>query len=103
MEIDKLPGFGQLTRIDGAKSSFATGGANSSDIFSDLIKKSIDEVSKAQHAAEDANTKLQSGDDSVGIHDAMISMQKASLTFQTMTAVRNKVVGAYNQVMQMNI
>jgi flagellar hook-basal body complex protein FliE len=39
----------------------------------------------------------------VGLEETMIAMQKASLGFQAAVQVRNKVVQAYNDIMNMNV
>jgi flagellar hook-basal body complex protein FliE len=39
----------------------------------------------------------------VNLHDVMISLQKASLSFQTMVQVRNKLVTAYQEIMNTQV
>jgi flagellar hook-basal body complex protein FliE len=46
---------------------------------------------------------LEVGDESVNLHDVMISLQKASLSFQTMVQVRNKLVTAYQEIMNTQV
>jgi flagellar hook-basal body complex protein FliE len=47
--------------------------------------------------------KFASGDDSVSLSDTMIAMQKASITFQATVQVRNKLVSAYHDIMNMQV
>jgi flagellar hook-basal body complex protein FliE len=44
-----------------------------------------------------------SGDESVDLGDVMVSMQKASLSFEAVVQVRNKVLSAYQEVMSMSV
>ena len=43
------------------------------------------------------------GDDKVSLSDVMISMQKASINFQATVQVRNKLVAAYHDIMNMQV
>jgi len=43
------------------------------------------------------------GDDSVNLSDVMISMQKAGISFQSTVQVRNKLVSAYQDIMNMQV
>ena len=45
----------------------------------------------------------ESGDKSVDLTKVMLEVQKASLAFRAMTEVRNKLVDAYTQVMNMSV
>ena len=71
--------------------------------FADALKNSIGEVSAAQNQAGELGKKFQMGDDSVSLSDVMISMQKASIGFQASVQVRNKLVSAYHEIMNMQV
>ncbi|HLF11108.1 MAG TPA: flagellar hook-basal body complex protein FliE [Gammaproteobacteria bacterium] len=71
--------------------------------FADLLKASIQGVNEAQATAADMATALELGDRSVGLPEVMIALQKASLSFQAMTEVRNRLVNAYQEIMNMPI
>jgi flagellar hook-basal body complex protein FliE len=65
--------------------------------FSDALKSALDGV------AESLGKRFQMGDDSVSLSDVMISMQKASINFQATMQVRNKLVSAYHDMMNMQV
>jgi flagellar hook-basal body complex protein FliE len=71
--------------------------------FAELLKASIDGVNQAQTTAADMAAALERGDASVGLPEVMIALQKASLSFQAMTEVRNRLVNAYQEIMNMPI
>jgi flagellar hook-basal body complex protein FliE len=71
--------------------------------FSDALKKSLDSVNASQVTADDMSKKFAMGDDSVSLSDTMISMQKASINFQATLQVRNKLVSAYHDIMNMQV
>ncbi len=77
-------------------------GASPSD-FSDLLKSSIDKVNEVQKDAGQLAQAFEVGDESVNLADVMIGLQKANLSFQAMTQVRNRLVSAYQDVMNMQI
>lgn len=71
--------------------------------FSDALKGAIDSVNGAQIKSEEMGKKFALGDDSVNLSDVMISMQKASISFQASVQVRNKMVSAYHEIMNMQV
>ncbi|MFP5390416.1 MAG: flagellar hook-basal body complex protein FliE [Gammaproteobacteria bacterium] len=71
--------------------------------FADALKNSIAQVSDAQNAADAKGKAFAMGDDSVNLSDVMISMQKASISFQATVQVRNKLVSAYHEIMNMQV
>jgi flagellar hook-basal body complex protein FliE len=71
--------------------------------FADALKASLDQVSDTQNKAEAMTQRFARGDDSVNLSDVMISMQKASISFQATVQVRNKVVSAYQDIMNMQV
>jgi flagellar hook-basal body complex protein FliE len=70
--------------------------------FSDVLGQMVQEVNGKQAAAGDAVQELLSGD-KVSLHQAMISMEEASVSFQLMVEVRNKLLESYQEIMRMQI
>ncbi len=71
--------------------------------FSTLLKSSVDKVSEVQKQAGDLKTAFEMGDQNTNLADVMIGLQKANLSFQAMTQVRNRLVSAYQDVMNMQV
>lgn len=71
--------------------------------FANVLKTSLDGVSKMQDQSESLQKAFVMGDDKVSLSDVMISMQKSNVAFQTTVQVRNKVVAAYNDIMNMQV
>ncbi len=71
--------------------------------FSKLLKQSIDTVNEAQLEAGAMKKAFETGQGDVDIAEVMIAIQKSSLSFETMVQVRNKLVDAYKDVMNMPI
>ena len=71
--------------------------------FADALKASLDHVNQVQTDSQKLGEQFALGDDKVSLADVMISMQKASISFQTTVQARNKLVAAYNDIMNMQV
>jgi flagellar hook-basal body complex protein FliE len=71
--------------------------------FAELLQSSINAVNETQTSAAEMAAALERGDKSVALPEVMIALQKASLSFQAMTEVRNRLVNAYQEIMNMPI
>jgi len=71
--------------------------------FGDLLKMAIDKVNDQQASANKLANSYEKGDPSVDLPQVMIQAQKASVSFQAMVQVRNRLVSAYEDVMKMSI
>jgi flagellar hook-basal body complex protein FliE len=71
--------------------------------FANLMKNSVDHVASMQNQANALANAYEAGDKSVDLTKVMLEVQKASLAFRAMTEVRNKLVDAYQQVMNMTV
>jgi flagellar hook-basal body complex protein FliE len=68
--------------------------------FGKVLKDSIKEVNKLQEEAGKAVQDLATGKGK-GIHETMIALEKADISFQMMMQIRNKIVEAYQEMMRM--
>jgi flagellar hook-basal body complex protein FliE len=71
--------------------------------FGAALKSTLDGVSAAQTKAADMGKAFSMGDESVSLSDVMISMQKSSINFQATIQARNKLVSAYQEIMNMQV
>ena len=77
-------------------------GAQPAD-FASLLKGTVDHIATMQNQATSLAESYEAGDKSVDLTKVMLEVQKAGLAFRAMTEVRNKLVDAYTQVMQMSV
>jgi flagellar hook-basal body complex protein FliE len=84
------------------KTADTTAAAGTTD-FAQVLKSSIDKVNETQQQSNQMAEKLAAGDTSQNLHEVMIALQTASVSFQEMVQVRNKLVTAYQDVMNMSI
>ena len=71
--------------------------------FAALMKNSVDQVAGMQNQATALANAYEAGDKSVDLTKVMLEVQKAGLAFRAMTEVRNKLIDAYTQVMNMSV
>ena len=76
-------------------------GQETADGFADLLAKSVEAVSAEQHKAGGMKKSFEKGDPDMELSEVMLQAQKASLSFQAMTQIRNKLVEAYKTVINM--
>ena len=70
--------------------------------FKEVLSDTISEVQRLQDEADTTIKKLVSGEIK-DVTEAMIAVEKADVSFQTMMLVRNKVVAAYEEIMRMQV
>lgn len=101
--IDATRLLGEMQRLAATAEnrSIETNGENGG--FAELLKSTIDAVNETQTSASEMAAALERGDQSVALPEVMIALQKASLSFQAMTEVRNRLVNAYQEIMNMPI
>jgi flagellar hook-basal body complex protein FliE len=76
--------------------------AASGPSFDEILKTAFQNVGSLQKEANRAIQRL-SVDGSVNVHQTMIAMEKANLSFRLMLQIRNKLVDAYQEVMRMQV
>jgi len=71
--------------------------------FQSALKLSLDSVNQTQLQAQNLSERFALGDSSVSLSDTMIAMQKSSIALQQTVQVRNKLVSAYQEIMNMGV
>jgi flagellar hook-basal body complex protein FliE len=71
--------------------------------FAAVLKQGLDHVNQSQQSAADLATKFERGTPGIELPQVMLEMQKASVSFRALTEVRNKLVNAYQEIMNMPI
>lgn len=72
-------------------------------LFSNLLINSINTMDTMQHQASNQAEDYMTGASGIGLNDVMVSMQKASLGLNFGIQVRNKLVSAYQEIMNMAV
>lgn len=77
--------------------------SNETSGFSNVLKQAVGQVNELQQTAGDMRTAYELGDPNMDITRVMIASQKASVSFEALTQVRNRVVRAYEDIMNMPV
>jgi flagellar hook-basal body complex protein FliE len=95
MKVEKVV-FDNFMQNEGPKTEKA------STSFSEVLKDSISKVGELEKEANAQAEKLvtMEGQD---IHNTMIAVEKADLSFQMMMQVRNKIISAYEEIMRIQV
>lgn len=97
--LSELRAATALTNANSANQAASIGGLN----FAQVLSKTIDQVNAAQVDARKMAEDFSSGQRDVNLQDVMINLQKANLSFQQMVQVRNKLVSAYHDIMNIQV
>jgi len=95
-ELRSAAGVAQGKPTQGSQ---AAGGAD----FAQVLKSAIDQVGQAQQQAHQMTENFATGQNNVNLQDVMVNLQKANVSFQQMVQVRNKLVTAYQNIMNMPV
>ena len=98
-----------ITRVGGTIGTIgtsATTGASAAagkGSFGASLEKAMSDVSRMQNNSQALAREFQAENPAVSLEETMISMQQSSLAFQAAVQVRNKLVTAYNEMMNMQV
>ncbi|MCU0759132.1 MAG: flagellar hook-basal body complex protein FliE [Steroidobacteraceae bacterium] len=110
MEIDRVLAQIRTIRSEAGGALGALGrpqepgeGASAAVSFAAVLRSGLDQVNAAQQGARRAATDFELGKPGVDLPQVMLEMQKASVSFRAAVEVRNKLVGAYQEIMNMPV
>jgi flagellar hook-basal body complex protein FliE len=93
----------ELRQLDaGHDAMSATGAQPAQSSFSSLLGQMVQDVNAKQGVATQSLQDLQSGQN-VSLHQTMIAMEEASVSFQLMVEVRNRLLDSYQEIMRMQV
>jgi flagellar hook-basal body complex protein FliE len=101
MELRAMAAEAQRAPSVGAAPTAA--GASAPSDFASLLKNSIGEVDRMQQSSSALAASFERGTPGVDITRVMVEAQKATLAFRAMTEARNRLVSAYQDIMNMSI
>ena len=96
MKIDSIASIGNMVENKGVNTH------KGKTTFSEVLKDSIQKAGELEKEADQEAIKLAKME-TQDIHNTMIAIEKADLTFQLMMQVRNKIISAYEEIMRMQV
>lgn len=98
----KMPGGAQFGGATGIEDPNRIAKPASGESFGKIVDQFVSSVDAKMQAANAEKAKVLSGE-STNLHQAMIAMQEASVSFSLMVEVRNKLVESYQELMRMQV
>jgi len=92
----------ELARLD-QPDTLRVGGTQDVKSFGELMNNALSSVNELQKQSGRLSDAVEQGKDGASLTEAMIASQKASIAFQAVTEARNKLVSAYEKIMNMPI
>lgn len=89
----------QAGQTSGGQVNTAVGGGG----FTGELHSAISRINRLQQSANSQARAFEAGAPGVALNDVMVDMQKASIAFEMGTQVRNRLVTAYKDVMNMQV
>jgi flagellar hook-basal body complex protein FliE len=102
MEISALSNVSGLSKAFPTQPEAAGAPQNPTVGFGKVMAEMIGKVSDLQNKADSSIQSLETGQGK-GLHEVMLAVEKASVSFQMLTQVRNKAVEAYQEIMRMPV
>jgi flagellar hook-basal body complex protein FliE len=86
-----------------AKSPSPPAAAGGVSEFARLLHQGVDQVNQTQQRAGALADAFERGAAGVELPDVMLELQKASVSFRALTEVRNRLVSAYQEIMNLQL
>jgi flagellar hook-basal body complex protein FliE len=102
MQIGALNQFNTLAQAGSGTPADAAGAASPTSSFGDAVRHAIENLDARQKGAETEIARAVTGQ-SPDLHRTVVELQTADLSFQFALQVRNKLVGAYEEIMRMQV
>jgi len=99
----RAQGFEEVRSSQDGAVSTQTATASSGVNFAEMLTQAVDQVNAVQKESGQLSTAYQQGDPNVALTQVVIASEKAGVAFEAMNEVRNRLVNAYEDIMNMPI
>ncbi|KJG40321.1 flagellar hook-basal body protein FliE [Photobacterium angustum] len=103
MKVNGLQAEMQAMRLDAQNTTSPAIAQQVSSDFGNLLSDALQSVNQLQGQSSELATRFDQGDRSVSLADVMIARNKSSVAFEATVQVRNKMVQAYKELMNMPV
>jgi|SRR5579862_4893224 len=102
MEIDRV--LAQIRSLStqtrpGETGAGASGGPAGVSEFASILRQGVDQVNQTQQRAGQLADAFERGTPGVELPQVMLELQKASVSFHALNEVRNRLISAYQEIM----
>ncbi|CAM3585725.1 flagellar hook-basal body complex protein FliE [Vibrio aquimaris] len=103
MKVDSFQGELQAMMFEAANTKPAVTGQKVGADFKDMLNSAINNVNGLAKSSSNLQMRFDRGDDDISLSDVMIARNKSSVAFEATIQVRNKLVEAYKELMNMPV
>ncbi len=103
MNINGLQSEMQAMMVEATNSRTAPTGQKVGADFGDMLSQAISNVNGLQKSSSDLQMRFDRGDEGISLSDVMIARNKSTVAFEATIQVRNKLVEAYKELMNMPV
>ncbi|MDT0176919.1 flagellar hook-basal body complex protein FliE [Pantoea sp. RRHST58] len=103
MSIQAIDGVLQQLQLTSLQASNKNSEATQPVDFAATMKAALDKISETQNTARTQAQDFEMGKPGIALNDVMVDMQKSSISMQMGIQVRNKLVAAYTDIMNMQV
>ena len=103
MKVDGFQGELQAMMFEAANTKPAATGQSVGSDFKDLLNNAINNVNGLSKTSSNLQMRFDRGDEDISLSDVMIARNKSSVAFEATIQVRNKLVEAYKELMNMPV
>lgn len=103
MAIQAIEGVLQQLQMTSLQASNKSSDATHQVDFGATMKAALDKISETQNTARSQAQDFEMGKPGVALNDVMVDLQKSSVSMQMGIQVRNKLVSAYSDIMNMQV
>lgn len=103
MKVNGLQAEMQAMRLEAQSATRPVTGQQVSADFGAVLNDAVKSVNNLQSESSELATRFDQGDRSVSLSDVMIARNKSSVAFEATVQVRNKLVNAYKELMNMPV
>ena len=98
-----LPAVSPATDLPGVPAAGSATRSSGMDGFGKAFQDALHSISEQQSKADALQRRFQMNDPAASLEETMIATQTASLSFQAIVQVRNRLVSAYQEIMNLNV
>lgn len=103
MKINSLTSLEELRKVDAGLSGISKNQGIQKPGFTEMVSDAVKSVNQQMNEASKVSESFMLGEKKYDIHEVMIALEKADISFRYMAQVRNKVLDAYNEIMRMQV
>ncbi|ORM68288.1 flagellar hook-basal body complex protein FliE [Pantoea rwandensis] len=103
MSIQAIDGVLQQLQLTSLQASGKQAESSNQVDFGATMKAALDKISETQNTARAQAQDFEMGKPGIQLNDVMVDLQKSSISMQMGVQVRNKLVSAYTDIMNMQV